>query len=482
MSAQSAFGSIPSELFIAIISYLSVKDTGSLSLASKSFRRLTIVQLFRNIKLNPESILAFQSGGSLSNIGSRVEQLVLDTANSGVRGPNDICTFIRSCIENTYLDVAFPNVKGIKLVFSPEMSSPSGIFLMDQRILRSTLLGFSKFSFYEKLRSLVFKVDMFGGGALDSKIRFDVKNYYQLSPENWGFVGTLGGEFDDEYGYDSPGAWRDIDGNAAKLFPTSLKELGLVTPLRPRYHNFIADAIGPGILRAVIPISKNLEKLEVLAIPPFILFDLAGPVAPIFPESENVVYENVREFRLGIDTERHHERLAEAVRRVPNVEKFELVCSTAIGLHISARMDQPSIRFAQMAVLSKLKKVSVEAPMRDEIENFETVARRGPRSESLPAGKLTISAVIEAVTFWLKSGMDRLETVEFRLYFIPKNRLNDILEMLELWCDVLRDERGNWRLEWRSLRRNFENGKVEKGRFGSGMGFDREVYLETGES
>ncbi|KAF3138613.1 hypothetical protein TWF569_008718 [Orbilia oligospora] len=451
MSAQSAFGSIPFELFIAIISYLSVKDTGSLSLASKSFRRLTIVQLFRNIKLNPESILAFQSGGSLSNIGSRVEQLVLDTANSGVRGPNDICTFIRSCIENTDLDVAFPNVKGIKLVFSPEMSSPSGSFLMDQRILRSTLLGFSKFSFYEKLRSLVFKVDTFGGGALDSKIRFDAKNYYRLSPENWGFVGTLGGEFDDEYGYDSPGAWRDIDGNAAKLFPTSLKELALVTPLRPRYHNFIADAIGPGILRAVIPISKNLEKLEVLAIPPFILFALAAPVAPIFPESEDVVYENVREFRLGIDTERHHERLEEAVRRVPNVEKFEL-------------------------------KVSIEAPMRDEIENLETVARKGPRSESLPAGKLTISAVIEAVTFWLKSGMDRLETVEFRLYFIPKNRLNDILEMLELWCDVLRDEGGKWRLEWRSLRRNFENGKVEKGRFGSGMGFDREVYLETGES
>ncbi|EGX50337.1 hypothetical protein AOL_s00076g101 [Orbilia oligospora ATCC 24927] len=482
MSTQSAFGSIPSELFIAIISYLSVKDIGSLSLASKPFRRLTIVQLFRNIKLNPESILAFQSGGRLSNIGSRVEQLVLDTANSGVRGPNDICTFTRSCIENTDLDAAFPNVKGIKLVFSPEMSSPSGSFLMDQRILRSTLLGFSKFSFYEKLRSLVFEVDTFGGGALDSNIRFDANNYYRLSPENWGFVGTLGWGFDDEYSYDLPDAWRDIDGNAAKLFPISLKELGLVTPFRPRYCNFIADAIGPGILRAIIPISKNLEKLEVLAIPPFILFSLAAPVAPIFPESEDVVYENVREFRLGIDTERYHERLEEAVRRVPNVEKFELVCSTAIGFHISARRDQPSIRFAQMAVLSKLKKVSIEAPMRDEIENLETVARRGPRNESLPAGKLTISAVIEAVTFWLRSGMDRLETVEFRLYFIPKNRLNDILEMLELWCDVLRDERGNWRLEWRSLRRNFENGKVEKGRFGSGMGFDREVYLETGES
>ncbi|KAF3315416.1 hypothetical protein TWF173_003956 [Orbilia oligospora] len=324
MSTQSAFGSIPSELFIAIISYLSVKDIGSLSLASKPFRRLTIVQLFRNIKLNPESILAFQSGGRLSNIGSRVEQLVLDTANSGVRGPNDICTFTRSCIENTDLDAVFPNVKGIKLVFSPEMSSPSGSFLMDQRILRSTLLGFSKFSFYEKLRSLVFKVDTFGGGALDSNIRFDANNYYRLSPENWGFVGTLGWGFDDEYSYDLPDAWKDIDGNAAKLFPISLKELGLVTPFRPRYCNFIADAIGPGILRAIIPISKNLEKLEVLAIPPFILFSLAAPVAPIFPESEDVVYENVREFRLGIDTERYHERLEEAVRRVPNVEKFEL--------------------------------------------------------------------------------------------------------------------------------------------------------------
>ncbi|KAK6510969.1 hypothetical protein TWF506_010057 [Arthrobotrys conoides] len=477
MSTQLNFTSIPSELFIAIISYLSVRDIGNLSLISKAFRRITISHLFRAARLTPESIAAFQRGGSLNHIKGLVEQLTLDTAHSGVRGPDAICTFTRACIENNDLDATFPNITGLKIVFSPETCTASGSFSMDQQILRSTLLGFSKFSFYKnKLKSLVFKVDMPGEGGINPTVQFDIDTYYQLSSENWEFVGPLVGE-DEDYSYSAPDPWAGVDGD--RIFPASLRELRLITPPGVRYNIFIPDHIGPGILRAASHIAKSLEKLEVLAVPPIFERDPYPETRTlIFPE--DIVYENVKEFTLGLDTQGYHERLQEAVKKVPRVETFELICSTAIGFHIPAMREQPSIRFKELSVLSNLKRVFIEAPMRDEIEYYpQTGTRRGPKHESRTAGRLSIAAVIEAVTFWLKSGMDRLENVEFRLYFIPKNRLRYVFEMLELWCIVIRDGKGGWRLEWRSLKRNFENGKVEEGRFGGGMGFDREEYLDA---
>ncbi|RVD83523.1 uncharacterized protein DFL_007909 [Arthrobotrys flagrans] len=463
MSAQVSFSSIPPELFLSIVSYLPVKDIRNLSLTLKSFRVLAIHRLFRSVRLYPESIVAFQRGGSLGQLGGLVQHLTLDTANSGIGGYDAICTFTRACIEGTDLDSTFPNVTSLKIVFSPETNAPSATFDMDKRILGSTLLGFSRFSLYKKLKSLTLEIDFPGEGGINPTVEFDtdIASFYQMSNENWEFVILcMEGE-----------EWLDPWGDSDDLFPTSLKELRVVTPPGKRYNIHFPDPIGFGIFGAAASsTAKSLEKLEVSAVPP-IFFSNDYRRYSVFPE---VVYSNVKDFSLEIDTEYYIPHLMEVVRKVPNVERFELIFSSSTGLHIPARREVLTRKFTELTRMSKLKTVIIEAPMRDEITNLHTTrSRRGTRNESHPADKLSIGVVIEAVTFWLNSGMDKLESVEFRLYSIPKNRLRDRFEMLELWGDVVR-EGTTWRLEWKSLKRNFENGRVVEGKFSSPPDFDRE--------
>ncbi|KAK6497824.1 hypothetical protein TWF481_012226 [Arthrobotrys musiformis] len=463
---------IPSELFLSIISYLSIKDIGSLSVTSKAFRLLTIARIFSGAKLCPGSITAFRDGGSLSRLGPLVERLTLDTANSGFRGPDAICTFTRSCIENADLDTIFPNVTHFKIVFTPEMCTPTATFDMDKRILRSTLLGLSKFSLYRNLKSLVFLVDMPGEGGIRPTVPFDAETYHNLTDENWKWIGSVSG---DELSDDFTDSWRDSEG----LFPHSLVELGLVTPPRSRYDLFISDNLGPGLLGAATSVANSLEKLIVSAVPPIFrsgrYLDRGGFIFP------DVVYNNVKEFSLRLDTILYRPHLLEAVQKVPNVERLELKFSTLVGSHLNATRERLTIRFMELAALKRLKKAVIEAPMRDEIVNLDA-AQRGARNKACPAGDLSIVAVVEAVTLWLNSGMNDLESVEFRLFFIPKRRLDFVFEMLELYCDVVRGddkEKKDWRLEWRTVKRKFEKGEVQEGNFTTESGFNREEYFAT---
>ena len=57
--------------------------------------------------------------------------------------------------------------------------------------------------------------------------------------------------------------------------------------------------------------------------------------------------------------------------------------------------------------------------------------RWGPRPRVLPAGHFSIAALIETVTFWLGERLTKLESVDFKLYFISEDRLEFILEILE---------------------------------------------------
>ncbi|KAK6529843.1 hypothetical protein TWF281_009001 [Arthrobotrys megalospora] len=463
MSEEASINSIPPELFLSINSYLPLEDIGNLSLVSKFFRLITLPYLFRRTRLCPESIVAFRGGGRLSEVAGRVQQLTLDTANSGVRGPNDICTFTRACISVFDLDTVFPNVTRFKIVFAPEMSTPSGTFHMDQRILRSTLMGLSKFSFYKKLKALSFMVDMPGEGGINPTIPFDDEVYYQLSNENWEFIG-LAVEYDG-YSDEAPDPWADSEG----VFPTSLKELSLVTPPGVRYNIHIDDSIGPGLFSAAKSVAASLDKVEILAVPPIFRSD---SLLPLFPD---IVYSRVKEFSLGLDTERYFIHLQEAVRKFPNVERLELTFPTSVGFHISVRRQRLSRIFPELAKLKELRKVVIEAPMKDETNN-PNAPRRGPRNVSRPANHMSIAAMIEAVSFWLAAGLDKLESVEFRLYFISKDKLDDILEMLELYCEVVR-EGLLWKLEWRSVRTNYENGRVDENSFSSLPTFNVEQYL-----
>ncbi|KAK6334692.1 hypothetical protein TWF718_010139 [Orbilia javanica] len=472
MSGQSSLASLPSELFLSVISYLPIKDIGSLSLTSKSFRLLTTTKLFRSVRLCPESIAAFRGDGSLNQLGELAHKLILDVANSGSisRDPNAICNFSRACIENTDLDTKFPNVRSVKIVFSAETESAAVTFEVERYVLRSILRGFSKFSFYQRLESLVLEVDMPKECDIDSDLSLDMHSTlsYRLSEENVGFVGPILdlGEFDEEL----PDPWEGED----SLFPSSLKSLGLVTSLGKRFNVSVFEDLGFRILHAAASTTaKSLEKLAVSAVPPFVRSAVPGPM--IFP---NVIYSNVKELSFELDTNGYILNLGEVAQRFPNVERLELTFSSLVGFHIAARREGLTRRFAALEGLSKIKTVVIEAPMRDEVVNL-LVARGGPRNQSHPAGKLSTAAVIEAVTFWLNSGAEQLESAEFRLYFIPKKRLEERSEMLKLSCEVVREDGGNWRLEWKSSRQNYDTGMVVGNTFTSLPDFTREEYLNT---
>ncbi|KAK6354378.1 hypothetical protein TWF730_008786 [Orbilia blumenaviensis] len=476
--AHVPIASIPLELFLPIVSYLHIKDAKNLSLALKSFRTLLIPYLFHNVKICPESIAGFGRGGSLSHIGSLVQQLTLYTANSGFADPDVTCNFLRSCLNGADLGAIFPNTTRLTIMFIPELDRRIKKLDLERRILRAIFMGLSKFSFYHNIKTLDFVVSTIEGENVESD-DIDSSAYlrkFRLSQESWDFIGPAPEE--NRGRPNSDYCFRFIDrAESEELCPSSLIELNLTSlPGSSREVNN-ADHLGPGILHAIRPAADQLQKLQISAVPPIVRPSLMPPHF-----WRGVRYPNVRDFSFHINVSVAWFHIGNAVYAVPNVERINLTLFLPPGSHIILNLppqegsDSQIPLFSRLAGLQKLRKVVIDAPMEDRFT--EDHRRANPEYIVRQPGHISIAAAIKSVTYWLNSGLKDLESVDFRFYFIPKNKSEGMHEILELYCDVVRELEGEtWRLEWRSVRRSVETGEVNEDRFSSLPSFYPETYM-----
>ncbi|EPS45557.1 hypothetical protein H072_451 [Dactylellina haptotyla CBS 200.50] len=180
---------LPAELFFQISSYLSFPDLKTLSLCSKSYRKAIteLPMFFQRISLHPETVSAFEAGGSLHGLAHFVRSIEFCGLKRDMKitpYESNIQTIDRCRVYTSALHL-FPNLTGLEIHYMSIAHFGVNIYVAIMRGIANT----TAFASLRTLAILYHKYSIPSGKSLDVRMSSYLGTFVELSPSNREFLG-----------------------------------------------------------------------------------------------------------------------------------------------------------------------------------------------------------------------------------------------------------------------------------------------------